>query len=146
MKNNSVMKRLTQILTAAILLLVGGSCRELPLIGDLAGQWQIQKIVYPDGQVVENPQRYYNFYRHTAQLGPGGGVNRTANMTYDNPELSLEFPTTDPRSLEAWGIVVPDDTPEGTIRWVQNYHIDKLTSERLVMTTEEGAEITCRKY
>lgn len=146
MKNSPVMKRLTQIFTAMILLIAGGSCRELPLIGDLAGQWQIQQIVYPDGRTVENPQHYYNFYRHTAQLSPGRGVDHTANMAYDNPDLTLQFPTTQPRGLGAWGIVVPDDTPEGTIEWVQKYHIDVLTSERLVMTTEQGVQITCRKY
>lgn len=140
------MKKIARILSLVILLAVAGSCRELPLIGDLAGQWQVTKIVYPDGRVVESPQRYYCFYRHTAQLHPGRGAATTANMTYDNPSLTLQFPTTQPRNLEAWGIVVPENTPTGTIEWIQKYHIDHLSSERLVMTTEQGVEITCRKF
>ncbi len=140
------MKKLIQIIAAVALLVSAGSCRELPLIGDLAGQWQIQRIEYPDGKVVDAPQRYYRFYRHTAQLAPGVSVITTANMTYENPSITLQFPTTQPRRLEPWGIVVPDNTPEGTIEWIQKYHIDELTSERLVMTTEQGVVITCRKY
>ena len=92
------------------------------------------------------PQRYYCFYRHTAQLRPGGGAAITANMTYDNPSLTLQFPSTQTRILDAWGIVVQENTPTGTIEWIQKYHIDHLSSERLVMTTEQGVEITCRKF
>ena len=137
------MKKLALIL-ANILILVGlGSCQDTPLIGDLAGQWQITKIEYPDGTVVE---RYYCFYRHTAQL-TGGEVHteHTANMTYDKPDITLEFPRAGGWQLTQWGIIATD-TPGESTTWVQKYHIDTLNGSKLVMTTEQGVVIYCRKF
>lgn len=121
-------------------------CRELPLVGDLAGQWQVMEIVYPDGSVVVSPERYYCFYRHTAQLTAPGNVKETANMIYDNPELSLEFPNVAPVWLSSWGVSAPEGSDDTYRGWVQRYHIDHLDNSRLVMTTEQGTRITLRKY
>lgn len=139
-------KIITRIFAALVLFTFFSGCRELPLIGDLAGQWQIVSIVYPDGNVVNNPERYYAFYRHTAQLTAPGGNKHTANMTYDNPELALEFPKVSPIWLSEWGVSVPEGSDDATRGWVQRYHIDKLDNSHLVMTTAEGAVITLRKY
>ncbi|MCM1348198.1 MAG: lipocalin-like domain-containing protein [Firmicutes bacterium] len=129
-----------------LLLPAMGCFHELPLIGDLAGQWQITKIEYPDGRVVENPLTYYCFYRHTAQLTKYDRVKHTANMVYNYPEISLEFPEVSPVWLTEWGIIPPADADSEYRGWVQNYHIDRLNSSYLVMTTEQGVKLTLRKF
>lgn len=129
-----------------VTLTFAGCRNDVPLIGDLAGQWQIQEIAYPDGTVVSYPQRYYCFYRHTAQLTAPGNVKETANMIYDNPDLSLEFPNVSPLWLSSWGVSAPEGADETTRGWVQRYHIDRLDRSHLVMTTEQGTTITMRKY
>lgn len=142
-------------LMLALLLCVGlsgltSSCRDLPLIGDLAGQWQILTLEYPDGTVTPTtPEKYYYycFYRHTAQLFYYGlSHGHTANMDYDNPDITLEFPYMTGNELANWGITVPEGT-DGTVKgWTQHYVIEKLDDERLVLRTDQGVTITMRRY
>lgn len=133
--------------TVALMMLVVTSCfHDLPEIGRLAGQWQITEIAYPDGHKVERPERYYCFYRTVGQLTAPGGVKVTANMDYEYPDLSLEFPYDPPGWLAEWGIIAPEGSDATTRNWVQRYHIDRLDGGHLVMTTEQGVTITLRKY
>ena len=140
-------KKIILIVIMALVMATGlPGCRELPLIGDLAGQWQITKMTAADGTDMTVPERYYCFYRHTAQLTAPGAVKHTANMTYDNPELTLEFPENSPLDLVGWGIIPPDDATAYEKGWVVRYHIDRLDNGHLVMTTDQGVSITLRKY
>lgn len=134
--------------TALMMLMAIGlvGCRELPLIGDLAGQWQIEKMTTADGEDITVADHYYCFYRHTAQLTAYGGIKNTANMTYDNPSLALEFPDVSPIYLAEWGVAAPEGADAETRDWVQLYYIDRLDDHHLVMTTAQGVTITLRKY
>lgn len=141
-----MVKKIKMMMWLALMMVSAGvmnGCRELPLIGDLAGQWQITEVVYADGEVVTNPQRYYCFYRHTAQLTAPGGVKVTANMTYEYPDLELEFPKDDLIWLSEWGVLPSEESGS---EHVQRYHIDKLDRDHLEMTTEQGVRISLRKY
>lgn len=137
-------KTLTLRLAAFIALIVSAcACRDLPKIGDLAGQWQVTRIEYTNGTTVENPLRYYCFYREVANLTGAGSL--TAEIIYNNPELTLVFPDTPPEKLTSWGIPVADTetSAEGTTR--VNFHIARLTSSALVLTLP-SVTITLRKY
>lgn len=139
--------RLLTFIIAALTIMAGATaCRELPLDGELSGQWQITSIVYPDGRTVEAPQRYYCFYRHTAQLTAPGNVKNTANMIYDYPSISLTFPTESPIWLTDWGVTPPEGSTDETRDFTEHYTISRLTNSDLVMTTAEGVTITLRKY
>lgn len=137
-------KTLTLRLAAFIALVISVcACRDLPKIGDLAGQWQVTRIEYTDGTTVENPLKYYCFYREVANLTGAGSL--TAEIIYNKPELTLIFPKTAPEKLTPWGIPTADTetTAEGTTR--VNFHIARLTSSALVLTLP-SVTITMRKY
>lgn len=137
-------KTLTLRLIAFLALVISlSACRELPKIGDLAGQWQVTRIEYTDGTTVENPQKYYCFYREVANLTGDGML--TAELIYDKPSLTLVFPDTEPDKLTPWGIPVADTetSAEGTTR--VNFNIANLTSKALVLTLP-SVTITMRKY
>lgn len=139
-------KKFACILGLAAIISMMAGCRELPLIGELAGQWQVSEIVYPDGTTVTAPERYYCFYRHTAHLTCYANIRHTANMTYDYPDLALEFPNVSPCQLTSWGVFAPPEANDETRGWIQRYTIDRLTDSQLIMTTAEGTRITLRKY
>lgn len=141
-----VKKIILPILVAVVAAITTGSCRELPLIGDLAGQWQIQSMTGPDGRDITVAERYYCFYRHTAQLTAPQGAKQTANMIYDYPDISLEFPLVSPIWLTDWGVIPPEGCDDSYRGWVERYHIDHLDKKRLVMTTAQGVTITLKKY
>lgn len=125
------------------------SCRELAQNGDFSGQWQIQTIEYPDGTTVDpEGTRYYCFYRDVAQLTAPGGTRVTGNLAYDEDagKFAIEFPYEKASYLKSWGITFPDLTDPDTKGVTARFTINALTSERLVMTTEAGAVITCRKW
>lgn len=134
------------VAAAVMMALSLAGCRETPLIGPLAGQWQITHMTDAEGHDVTVSDRYYCFYRHTAQLTAPGETKITANMTYDNPSLSLEFAEDSPVFLTDWGVTPPPDATAETRNWVEHYHIDRLDNDHLVMTTAEGITITLRKY
>ena len=77
------------VAAAVMMALSLAGCRETPLIGPLAGQWQITHMTDAEGHDVTVSDRYYCFYRHTAQLTAPGETKITANMTYDNPSTEL---------------------------------------------------------
>lgn len=125
------------------------SCRELAQNGDFSGQWQIQTMEYPDGTTVDpEGNRYYCFYRDVAQLTAPGGTRITGNLAYneDAGTFAIDFPYDPPTYLKLWGITFPDTTDPNEKGVTARFTINVLTSERLVMTTEAGVVITCRKW
>lgn len=141
---------ITIILAIAAMLTCGlPSCRELAQNGDFSGQWQIMTIEYPDGTTVDpEGTRYYCFYRDVAQLTATGDTRISGNLAYDEDArtFAIEFPYDSPVNLKPWGITFPDTTDPNAKGFTAHFTINVLTSERLVMTTEEGAVITCRKW
>lgn len=123
------------------------SCRKLALHGDFSGQWQILTIDYPDG-THEEPQGeyYYCFYRDVAQLTNISGIRIVANLAYNDDAFVLQFPYERAGRLAPWGITCPDTVDPGMLGYSAGFTIDKLTSKRMVMTTDMGVTITCRKY
>lgn len=140
------MKKLTHILLIIFMGLWLNGCRDMPEIGDLAGQWQIQKITFPDGTVVESPQRYYCFYRSVAELTAPGNTMIPANMVYSNPDITLTFTRDYPAYLRDWGIILNEDEDPFGLPFTEHYHIRTLTSSHLEMTTGHGVTIKLRKY
>lgn len=141
------MKKLTN--NILLLLFMGlwlTSCRDMPQIGDLAGQWQIQKITFPDGTVVESPQRYYCFYRSVAELTAPGNIMIPANMDYSSPDIALTFTRDSAAFLRDWGIIPDTDEDPYKLPFTEHYHINTLTSSHLEMTTSKGVIIKLRKY
>lgn len=131
------------------MLISASGCRELAQNGDFSGQWQIVTIEYPDGNAV-NPEgtRYYCIYRDVAQLTGPNDIRITGNLAYDESarSFSIEFPYEEAQYLAPWGIEFPASVAPDTKGTIVKYTINVLTSERLVMTTEFGAVITCRKW
>lgn len=125
------------------------SCRELSQIGDLAGQWQVLSIDYPDGTTVD-PQGavFYNFYRDVAQLRDNDGGRSTASMAYDEQasKMTLHFPYSSPYALAQWGITCPDPELEAVKDFTISFDIKTLTSDRLVITSQYGVTISMRKF
>lgn len=144
------MKNITRILSIIIITIAtmgSTSCRELALNGDLDAQWQVMTLDYPDGTQSAPGQYYYCFYRHTANLTTPGLYPITANLTYDGDDLTLEFPyVSSPTQLAPWGITVPDDATKPQGGWIIHYTVNHLSSKKLVMTTDLGITITCRKF
>ncbi len=134
------MKRLLSIIFAVSLISIC-ACRKLPQIGDLAGQWRIESIDYPDGSKTGRNGYYYCFYRDLAQLS--GKI--VAMMDYERPEITLEFKKTNPEKLKSWGITVSAEDVD-TMHWYQHYHIDRLKGSSLIMTTPQGSTITLSKF
>lgn len=136
------------ILLCLIIAALGStSCRKLALHGDFSGQWQILTIDYPDGTHVEpQGEYYYCFYRDVAQLTDLNNTRIVANMTYTDDEFVLQFPYEIVERLAPWGIICPDTVDPETKGYSATFTIDRLTSKRLVMTTDMGVTIACRKY
>lgn len=147
MKINLILRTLS-IITIVLTALGTTSCRELALNDDLDAQWQIMSIDYPDGTQIGAVPYYYCFYRHTANLTTPDKYPITANLTYEGNDLTLEFPYVDyPSQLAPWGITMPDDMTEPVEEgYTIHYTVNHLSSKKLVMTTDLGVTITCRKF
>jgi hypothetical protein len=140
---------LTVFFIAAAVALFATSCRELAQNGDFSGQWQILSIEYPDGTTIDpEGTRYYCIYRDVAQLTAPGGTRVTGNLSYDEDAgtFSIQFPGNSPSYLKDWGITFPDDISDEQQELTARFTINDLTSKRLVMTTDMGVVITCRKF
>ncbi|MCH5320069.1 MAG: lipocalin-like domain-containing protein [Paramuribaculum sp.] len=124
-------------LTAAFIFLAAllGGCNKVSHNGDLDGQWRILYIENTeDGKITEPVQYFYCFYLHTANL-TRGGIVATANMTYEYPLLSLDFPYASLATLSEWGITTnPAD-----------FEIVSLSRTHLIMKTGTNL-ITLRKF
>lgn len=139
------MKKTLFIILVLLLAAASTSCRKLALNGDFSGQWQILKIEYADGTVVDpEGQYYYCFYRDVAQLTrTGAALNYTANLAYHEDSFTLQFPYASSEPLGPWGLATDPISPLG---FSITLTINELTSSRLVMTTPSGTIITCRKF
>ena len=140
---------LTVFFIATAVAIFATSCRELAQNGDFSGQWQILSIEYPDGTTIDpEGTRYYCIYRDVAQLTAPGGTRVTGNLSYDEDAgtFSIQFPDNSPSYLKNWGITFPDDISDEQQELTARFTINDLTSKRLVMTTDMGVVITCRKY
>lgn len=122
------------------------SCRDMPEIGDLAGQWQITEIIYPDSTVVKSPERYYCFYRSIAHLSAPGNVMITANNEYNHPEMTLVFQRECAKYMYDWGIIAGEGEDPMAKPFTEHYHISTLTAKRLEMKTGHGVIIKLKKY
>lgn len=133
-------------LTLAAILF--SSCRETALHGDFSGQWKVESIDWPDGSSV-NPEgtRFYNFYRHVAQLSGPPQKRVTGNLAYDGDarRFSIGFPEINAEEVYPWGIDVPDDVPDGSA-YSAEFSILRLDSEHLVFKATDGTVISCRKW
>lgn len=126
-----------------------GACRELAQNGDFSGQWQVLSMDYPDGTSVDpEGERYYCFYRDVAHLTSPEGTRVTGNLVYDEDAMkfSIQFPYQTVRGLERWGITFPDGVDPNSKGETAHFTINLLTSEDLIMTTQMGVVITCRKW
>lgn len=145
---DKIVRRITRITVLLVTAAAIMGCQRTSLIGELAGQWQITEIIYPDGHTVEAPQRYYCFYRHTAELTYPGYEKSSKNMAvmhYDNPSLSLEFVYGLPDGYESWGIVLQEGQKPVAGTMI-NYHIEQQTRENMVLVTDAGTRIILRKF
>lgn len=147
------MKTITKIIMmlslAVATILPSTSCRELAQNGDFSGQWQVLSMDYPDGTTVDpEGTRYYCFYRDVAQLTSQGALRVTGNLVYDEAgrKFSIEFPYEYAVNLAPWGITLPEGVDPMTQGYVAHFTIQTLTESRLVMTTDQGVVITCRKF
>lgn len=138
------------ILTLLLTLLSLTSCfKELAQNGDFSGQWQVLSIDYPDGTSVDpQGEYYYCIYRDVAQLTNTQAERVTGNLVYDEDAMrfSIQFPYESAAGLAPWGITFPDTIDPATKGLTVNFKINHLTSEQLIMTTEMGVVITCRKW
>lgn len=138
------------LLTAVVIAtMTATSCRELAQNGDFSGQWQVLSIDYADGTTVDPAgTRYYCIYRDVAQLTGSGSKRITGNLAYDEDagKFSIEFPLEKPGQLSSWGITFGPDVDPDQKGCTANFTINSLSSSRLIMTTETGNVITCRKY
>lgn len=125
------------------------SCRDLPLHGEFSGHWQIMTIDYPDGTTVEpHGTRYYCFYRSVAQLTAPGFVRVTGNLACNGERFTIQILNSkdSPEFMYPWGITVPQGVTELPADFVVGYTINHLSEEKLVMTTDMGVVISCRKF
>lgn len=124
------------------------SCGKMPINGDLDGKWQVMEVI-DDGVSLTFPEgkRYYfNFYLHVCQLAEEDGYigDFTANMSYANDVLTLDFPyvkegKVSPSSLKTlkyWGVPTNGEVV---------FRIGHLSSSGLEMSS--GTTIVrCRKF
>lgn len=150
------MKRILTYLTIAILAVSFSSCRKLAEHGSFSGQWQVLSIDYPDGTVVDSPSHdlYYRFYRDVATVfnrkthfGATGNI-----LDYREKEsFTLQFPYKAKLSQFATlGMTDPDATIDPENDEVEGYTVSftirKQDSQTLIMTTQYGVTLTCRKF
>lgn len=143
-----MIRRIASCLMALTLIAALHSCRDLPEIGEFAGQWQVLSIEYPDGHT-DDPHGtiYYSFYRSVAQLSATSYVRIHGNLTYDEGKsFTIQFPHLDAAQVAAWGIIVPDDVDSQADGWTEYFTIQNLSEEHLRFTTSQGVILTCRKY
>lgn len=140
------------ILAVSIMLMMicASSCRKSEINGDLDGQWQYVSVDYPDGISTEPKGFYLCISLHLAQLTDSHGISNrmihTANMTYSGDRMLLEFPRASYNDIEPWGFVAPDGSDMDAVGVTVGFRISHLSSERLVLISDEGVTITMRKY
>lgn len=139
------MKQWIMILIASVAILANvTSCRELPTDKALDHQWRMVSVEYADGTVADPGERYYCFYRHTAELTSWGAINYVANMEQTDNLIKLSFPDQDPRYLKYWGIVVPEELDTD---FTVVFEVRKLTSSTLILEDLScGTVLTMRKF
>ena len=133
----------------AVFVLSTSACRELLLDGDLAGQWKLTQIQFPDGTVVtaDETDVHYRFYRHLGTFFSVKYGSFKANIDYNYPKLVMDFAAGVGYYPRAFGIIPPEDykPAEGT-PMVVTYTISKLSSSHLEMTSDQGVTIIARKF
>lgn len=141
-----------------ILLLVAivaslSSCREMQQHGDFSGQWQVLTIEYPDGMVKDvQGEIYYNFQRNLCQLTMPQEPNAvsqkrvTGVLDYHESWFTVDFRLSNYTELEPFGIIAPEGADMNKLGVIVRYNIDSFSSERMVMTTDCGTILTCRKF
>lgn len=137
------------LFVAFVAMVATNGCRELAQNGDFSGQWQVLSIDYPDGTTVDpEGTRYYCIYRDVVQLTSQGSERKSGNLVYDEDarKCSMEFPYEEAQYLAPWGITFPADVAPTTKGCTIHFTIQTLTESRLVMTSEMGVVITCRKW
>ena len=136
MINMEISKRYLWLVVFAVSLLA--SCQKAPVNGDLDGQWQLQSVT-ADGVTAVADGLYLRIQLDVAQLAHGGEVVATGNMEYNGSTLKIDFPyvitQADLQSLAPWGVY---DNPVV-------FHMEELTSKRLVMTSGD-VRVVCVKF
>ena len=144
------MKKLIFAILLAITAFSLDSCRKMPEIGNLYGQWQILSIDYGDGTKWESPKHdfYFHFNRSVAQLQERGGVTITGRLAYETDRyLTLDFPFEySMDQLRKFGITDPSVTEPKVTDLKIRFDIDKIDSKSLIMTSQYGVTVTCRRY
>ena len=121
------MKKSRFITLLLVVFLSLTACNKVSHNGNLDGQWRIITIENIESGVINEPQQlFYCFNLHTANL-TRGGVWYTANMVYDYPKLSLDFPYNKPGELDDWGIYSTDVT----------FQIVLLNSSSLILRSDQ---------
>lgn len=142
-------KIIRNVVIFAVTLIFSSCFQELALNGDFSGQWQVLSMDYPDGTRVDpEGTRYYCIYRDVAQLTNPEGVMVTGSLVYDEDamQFSIQFPYESASGLARWGITFPDTVDPNAKGMTVHFSINHLSSEKLIMTTEMGVVITCRKW
>lgn len=126
---------------------VMSGCRKMPQHGDFSGQWQILTLTHPDGTIEQsNKEYFYRFYRDVAQLDQTGMYPTTANLDWGGDDFTLQFPYDNAAFLAPWGIIYEDGGATAEKGFTLHYTINHLSSSQLIMTTDQGVTITCRKF
>lgn len=116
------------------------ACEKRPVNGDLDGQWQLVGIER-DGVFTQGDDRYLRIQLDVVQLARSGWVPRegTGRMTHEGDVLTIDFvnchTADDLAMLQAWGVY---ENPAV-------YHIEELTSKRLVLKSGNMTS-TWRKF
>lgn len=125
------------------------SCRELSLDGDLAGQWKVTEIKFPDGSVMTPPETdaHYCIYRHTAMLTSVSKGSIKANIDYDYPTLVMGFARGVGYAPRYFGLLTPEGyVTDNRTPLTVTFNITSLSSGHLEMTSDQGVTIIARKF
>ncbi len=92
-----------KIIYIVLVSLVAGlltGCRNMPINGDIDGQWQVMDVYPAPQEEIIKERLYYCFSLHICQLSAYDlGVWRSGKLIYDKEFLYLDFP--DSNSPEA---------------------------------------------
>lgn len=129
------------LLIASVLL----SCDKMPMNGDLDGMWQLMSEQVGDSTISRKSDGVYlSFMLHTVQFDTvGGRACYYSEFTHQGDTIALSnichnsqtYATTDtnePVTEEELSIL----RPWGVYTLSPCYHVDRLTKETLVMTSE----------
>lgn len=116
-------------LLICILSIMAGGCRKEYINGDLDGQWRLEEVAVDGVSQPLQEAMYWNFSFHVVQLSRYGGPITNGNLSFDGSQLTVDFPLMIAEEsrpvLRRWGVYANPAT----------YHIESLTSSRLVMSS-----------